>query len=96
MGVLSCLGALFVLVQYLTNWTVMGFNPRQARGWTSLIFAILFSSAVQLFCVGVLSEYVGRLFEEAKQRPIYLVRERININAERSPAGGDRAPASPA
>jgi dolichol-phosphate mannosyltransferase len=90
-GVLSCLGALFVLVQYFTNWTVMGFNPRQARGWTSLIFAILFSSAVQLFCVGILSEYVGRLFEEAKQRPIYLVRERINIGAETSTASGGRA-----
>lgn len=79
-GILSILGGAFVLVQYFTNWTVMGFNPRQARGWTSLIFAILFSSAVQLFCVGILSEYVGRLFEETKRRPIYLVRERINID----------------
>jgi dolichol-phosphate mannosyltransferase len=89
-GLLSILGGVFVLVQYFTNWTVMGFNPRQARGWTSLIFAILFSSAVQLFCVGVLSEYVGRLFEETKRRPIYLVRERINLDA----AGGNCASAS--
>jgi dolichol-phosphate mannosyltransferase len=93
-GVLSCLGGLFVLLQYFTNWTVMGFNPRQARGWTSLIFTILFSSAVQLFCVGILSEYVGRLFEEAKRRPIYLVQERINIGSDRSPSGGSRASAS--
>ena len=93
-GILSCLGGLFVLLQYLVNWTVLGFNPRQARGWTSLIFVILFSSAIQLFCVGILSEYVGRLFEETKRRPIFLVQELINIRAERSPSGGSRSLAS--
>jgi glycosyltransferase involved in cell wall biosynthesis len=93
-GILSCLGGMFVLLQYFANWTVLGFNPRQARGWTSLIFVILFSSAVQLFCVGILSEYVGRLFEEAKRRPIYLVQEWINIGAEHSPLTGGRPPVS--
>jgi len=78
-GIGALLLSLFVLIQYLTNWTVYGFNPRQARGWTSLIIVILFSSATQLFCMGILSEYVARLFEETKGRPIYLVRERINF-----------------
>ena len=81
-GLLSCLAGAFVLIQYAGNWTVWGFNPRQARGWTSLIFVLLFSSAAQLFCMGILSEYVGRLFEETKRRPIYLVNERINFEAE--------------
>jgi glycosyltransferase involved in cell wall biosynthesis len=81
-GILSCVMGIVVLVQYAANWTIMGFNPRQARGWTSLIFTILFSSATQLFCVGILSEYVGRLFEEAKRRPIYLVQELINLEDE--------------
>jgi dolichol-phosphate mannosyltransferase len=93
-GILSCLGGLFVLLQYFTDWTVMGFNPRQARGWTSLIFVTLFSSAVQLFCVGILSEYVGRLFEETKRRPIYLVQELINLRSERSPSRGGPSSAS--
>jgi hypothetical protein len=55
-------------------------TARQARGWTSLISTLLFSSAAQLFCMGILSEYVGRLFEETKRRPIYLVQERINFD----------------
>lgn len=84
-GVLSLSMGLLVIVQYITDWTLLGFNPRQARGWTSLIFTLLFSSAVQLFCLGVLGEYIGRLFEETKSRPIYLVKKRINIAPVDSP-----------
>ncbi|HEY3457539.1 MAG TPA: glycosyltransferase family 2 protein [Bryobacteraceae bacterium] len=83
-GILSCIAGAFVLFQYATNWTVWGFNPRQARGWTSLIFTLLFSSAAQLFCMGILSEYMGRLFEESKRRPIYLVKERVNFQETKS------------
>jgi glycosyltransferase involved in cell wall biosynthesis len=80
-GLVSILLGMLVLVQYAANWTVLGFNPRQARGWTSLIFVLLFMSSVQLFCLGILGEYIGRLFEETKRRPIYLVKKRINIEA---------------
>jgi len=79
MALASLLGGLFVLVQYFTDWTVLGFNPRQARGWTSLIFVLMFSSATQLICIGILGEYIGRQFEETKQRPMWLVRRRINV-----------------
>ena len=73
------LGAVFVVVQYMTDWTFIGFNPRNARGWTSLIFVVLFFSAINLVCMGILGEYIGRLFEEIKQRPIYLVKKRLNL-----------------
>jgi dolichol-phosphate mannosyltransferase len=78
-ALLSILAAVVVMVQYFTGWTIYGFNPRQARGWTSLIFVLLFSSATQLICLGVLGEYLGRLFEETKQRPNWLVRKRLNL-----------------
>lgn len=83
-GIGSLLLGAFVIVQYVTNWTIWGFNPHQARGWTSLIFVLLFSTATQLFCLGILGEYIGRLFEETKQRPLYLVRRRINIKSAAS------------
>ncbi|MCZ2147296.1 MAG: glycosyltransferase family 2 protein [Bryobacterales bacterium] len=80
-GLVSVLLAVVVLVLYITNWTIYGFNPHQARGWTSLILVLLFSSATQLFCLGILGEYIGRLFEEIKRRPVYLVKQRINVEA---------------
>jgi dolichol-phosphate mannosyltransferase len=80
-ALLSLVGGSFVIFQYLTDWTIIGFNPRQARGWTSLIFLISFSSAVQLICLDVLGEYLGRLFEEVKNRPVWLVKKRVNLPA---------------
>jgi polyisoprenyl-phosphate glycosyltransferase len=78
----SLLGAFFVVFQYLTNWTIIGFNPRNARGWTSTIFIILFFSAANLSCMGILGEYIGRLFEEVKHRPVWIVRKRVNLPDE--------------
>lgn len=72
--------ATFVVVQYLMNWTIIGFNPRDARGWTSTIFVILFFSAVNLICIGILGEYIGRLFEEVKRRPSWIIKKQINLS----------------
>lgn len=44
-------------------------------GWASLTVAMLFIGAVQLLCLGVVGEYVGRIFEEVKRRPLYMVDE---------------------
>jgi dolichol-phosphate mannosyltransferase len=78
-GALAVVTGLVVLAQYVGNFDIAGYNPRQSRGWTSLILVLLFSSAVQLFCLGILGEYIGRLFEETKRRPIYLVKKRIGV-----------------
>jgi glycosyltransferase involved in cell wall biosynthesis len=79
-GAIAFLAGIVVLIQYIGDYTIFGYNPRQARGWTSLALTLLFSSAVQLFCLGILGEYMGRLFEEAKRRPVYLVRQRIGVD----------------
>ena len=43
-------------------------------GWASVFVAVFFLAAVQLLCLGLLGEYIGRLYAEAQHRPLYLVR----------------------
>lgn len=62
------------------------------EGWTALMIAILFIGGVQLISVGILGEYVGRIYSEIKGRPLYVVSEYIGFADEapsmsRSPAG---------
>jgi hypothetical protein len=54
-------------------------------GWTSLAVAVLFLGGVQLLAIGILGEYVGRIYEEAKQRPLYLVRDVKNLPDQGDP-----------
>ena len=83
MGVLCLLLGVFIVVQYAANWTIFGFNPRDAKGWTSLMFLLLVCSAAQMFCLGILGEYIGRLFEESKHRPVYRTRKGRKLDAPR-------------
>ena len=48
-------------------------------GWAGLFIAVMFFGGVQLALVGVLGEYVGRIYGEVKRRPLYLVRERLGF-----------------
>jgi glycosyltransferase involved in cell wall biosynthesis len=47
------------------------------KGWASLFLAFLIFSGVQLFCLGLLGEYIGRIYIEAKRRPLYIIKEII-------------------
>ena len=54
-------------------------------GYASLIVSILFFSGIQMLSLGVLGEYVGRIFAEVKRRPLYLVAERIGMDENDTP-----------
>jgi dolichol-phosphate mannosyltransferase len=45
------------------------------KGWASLFLAFLVFSSVQLFCLGLMGEYIGRIFVETKRRPLYIIKE---------------------
>lgn len=55
-------------------------------GWASLTVALLFLGAIQLLCLGLLGEYVGRLYAEMQRRPLYFVAEDTGAVAESSEA----------
>src|SRR5262249_39162772 len=54
-------------------------------GWASLAVAIGFLSGVQLTLLGVMGAYVARIYDEVKQRPLYLVRDSCDENADAPP-----------
>jgi dolichol-phosphate mannosyltransferase len=58
---------------YTTDWV---------RGWASIFVAVLFMGGVQLVTIGIIGEYIGRIYEEVKQRPLYFVRERLGFKTE--------------
>jgi dolichol-phosphate mannosyltransferase len=49
------------------------------RGWASLAAIMLFLGGVQLISLGLIGQYVGRIFEESKKRPLYLVRDKVGF-----------------
>jgi hypothetical protein len=56
--------------------------PNAPRGFMTLLVAILFLGSLQLFCLSILAEYLGRIFEEVKQRAAFIVRSVINDHQE--------------
>jgi dolichol-phosphate mannosyltransferase len=52
---------------------------KQVSGFTTIIVCILFLGGVQLITIGILGEYIGRIYEEIKQRPLYVVQETLGV-----------------
>jgi glycosyltransferase involved in cell wall biosynthesis len=51
------------------------FTARWVPGWATLILAVLLTGGIEMFCFGILGEYIGRIYTEIKQRPLFVVRE---------------------
>ena len=54
----------------------MLFRSIDVPGYATLVVGMMFFSGIQLLSIGVLAEYVGRIYEEVKQRPLYVVSQR--------------------
>ncbi|UXY15707.1 glycosyltransferase family 2 protein [Chitiniphilus purpureus] len=75
---LALLGILYALAMRI-------FTNEWVEGWTALMIAVLFLGGVQLICVGILGEYIGRIYNEVKHRPLYVVQEYLGYG-EHAPA----------
>ncbi|MDY3224272.1 MAG: glycosyltransferase family 2 protein [Candidatus Faecousia sp.] len=67
-GICAVIYLIWVIIEKLV-WGIA------VPGYATIIVLILFFSCVQLFCIGIIGEYVGRIFEQSKQRPIYIAKE---------------------
>ena len=72
-GAIIAFGAFCFLVFYIAKTLIIG-DPVQ--GFTTLVSIVLFLGGVQLLSIGILGEYIGRIYNEAKGRPNYVVKER--------------------
>ncbi len=78
---LAFLGIPYVIVNRLLGFYV--------EGVSTLLFAILFLGGIQLIFLGIIGEYISRIYDEVKGRPLYFVSERLNVDA---PAESPREP----
>jgi dolichol-phosphate mannosyltransferase len=81
-SILAFLYLVSVFVQKLMGFTV--------QGWATIMVAMLFLGGIQLVCLGIVGEYIGRIFNEIKPRPMYVVDEVLGADrdAVRSPLSG--------
>ena len=77
MGSLTSVAAFIYLLIVFIQRLVYGID---VPGYASTIILILFLGGVQLLCIGIIGEYVGRIFEQSKHRPIYLTKEVLDYN----------------
>lgn len=79
LGVITCMGAVA-----LGLWALMLglFTTRTVPGWTSTVGPLAFIGGVQLLSLGVIGEYVGKIYLETKRRPPYFVAERVRSDDE--------------
>jgi glycosyltransferase involved in cell wall biosynthesis len=75
MGSLSAFAAFVYLFIVILQKLIAGID---IPGHATLIVLILFLGGMQLFCIGIIGEYVGRTFEQSKDRPVYIAKEILN------------------
>ena len=75
-GIVATLYLVVVLLQKL----IFGID---VPGYATIVLLILFFASVQLFCIGIIGEYVGRSFEQSKNRPIYIAKEVLTPEEEK-------------
>lgn len=74
MGVVFCFAAFLLIVVTIVKKLLFG-DP--TSGWPSMVCIISLISGVQLFCLGIVGQYLSKTYMEVKRRPIYLVKEEI-------------------
>ena len=72
MGAFFCVLAFIFVIVIIVRTLIFGDST---SGWPSLVCIILFVSGVQLFCIGIVGQYLSKTYMEVKRRPIYLVKE---------------------
>ncbi len=82
--------AILAIIGILYSLYLRMFTSHWVEGWTALMITILFLGGVQLISIGILGEYVGRIYNESKQRPLYIVEEYLGFPTDGDPKTNKR------
>jgi dolichol-phosphate mannosyltransferase len=82
----------FAAVLYLASVIVQWWVGITVQGWATIMVGLLFVGSVQLICLGIIGEYIGRVFVATKNRPLYLVDRVVRDGVEYQLAGQDSIP----
>src|SRR4051794_38812864 len=82
-GFALSIGSVLLLLYIGYAWAL----GRSIQGWTSLMFVVVVLGAVQMFVLALLGEYIGRLYNESKRRPLYIVQEVAGATASHARLG---------
>ena len=76
-GIFSILLSLIILIYSLVSFA---FNLNNlTAGWTSIMVTVTFFAGVQLLSIWIISEYIGRIYDESKNRPQYIIDKKVNL-----------------
>lgn len=81
MGGLTAFASIIYLIIVILQKLITGID---IPGYATIIVLILLLGSVQLFCIGIIGEYVGRTFEQSKNRPIYIAKEVLNYEQKQN------------
>ena len=76
---LGLVAASFSFLYILYAVYIRFFTQQAIAGWASVLVAVLFIGGIQLIFLGIIGEYISRVFEETKERPLYIVRKKIGF-----------------
>lgn len=79
LGGISAFAAIVYLIIVILQKLITGID---IPGYATIVVLVLFLGSMQLFCIGIIGEYVGRTFEQSKDRPIYIAKEILDIEKE--------------
>jgi dolichol-phosphate mannosyltransferase len=76
---MAVLATAFLIVWKIADFRILGHYPSEVPGWTSLVCLMLFLNGIQFLILGVMGEFIGRIYNETKQRPRWIIRETLGI-----------------
>lgn len=83
-GIIMFIFSIFLIAFYLSQkvfgFSFLGVMPSETKGFYTTILIVLFFGGINLTSLGIIGEYVGRLYKEAKERPKYIIQDKTNFN----------------